>query len=162
MPPVVMTGRTDDQRDPGLYARLITEARRAGVASHFLHLGLVPYEDVFGLNASAEALINPSLFEGWSTTVEEAKALGTRMLLSDISLHREQAPDAMFFDPHSPAALAALAACRGTRVGLGRGRLLQPCVLHMPIAGAPMPMRSKTFSARPLARRRRIGVSYGG
>jgi glycosyltransferase involved in cell wall biosynthesis len=86
----------------------MAEAERAGVAGHFRHLGLVPYEDVFGLNAAAEALINPSLFEGWSTTVEEAKALGTRVLLSDLSLHREQAPDAMFFEPHSPAALAAV------------------------------------------------------
>jgi glycosyltransferase involved in cell wall biosynthesis len=108
VPPIVMTGRTEDPRDPGLYARVMAEADRGGVAGHFRHLGLVPYEDVFGLNAAADALINPSLFEGWSTTVEEAKALGTRMLLSDISLHREQAPDASFFDPHGPDALAAV------------------------------------------------------
>jgi glycosyltransferase involved in cell wall biosynthesis len=103
-----MTGRTEDPRDPGLYDRLMGEAGRAGVAGHFRHLGLVPYEDVFGLNAAADALINPSLFEGWSTTVEEAKALGTRTLLSDISLHREQAPDALFFGPHDPRVLADL------------------------------------------------------
>ena len=37
------------------------------------------------------ALLNPSHFEGWSTTVEEARALGVPMLLSDLDVHLEQA-----------------------------------------------------------------------
>jgi glycosyltransferase involved in cell wall biosynthesis len=54
------------------------------------------------LARAAIALINPSLFEGWSTTVEEAKSLGVPMLLSGIALHREQAGTrAQYFDPHS-------------------------------------------------------------
>lgn len=104
--PVILTGRTEDPRNPAHFSQLMASARAAGVLSHFRHLGLVPYEDVFGLNAAATALINPSLFEGWSTTVEEAKALGTPLLLSDISLHREQAPDAAFFLPDEPELLA--------------------------------------------------------
>jgi glycosyltransferase involved in cell wall biosynthesis len=36
------------------------------------------------------ALINPSRFEGWSTTVEEAKSFGVPMILSDVDVHREQ------------------------------------------------------------------------
>ena len=44
--------------------------------------------------------------EGWSTTIEEAKALSTHMLLSDIPIHREQAPDALFFNPHSVDSVA--------------------------------------------------------
>jgi glycosyltransferase involved in cell wall biosynthesis len=40
---------------------------------------------------ASTALINPSLFEGWSTTVEEAKSTGTPMILSDLGVHREQA-----------------------------------------------------------------------
>ena len=51
-------------------------------------------------------MINPSRFEGWSTPVEEAKALGTPMILSNISLHQEQAPAAKFFDPDQAEALA--------------------------------------------------------
>ena len=38
------------------------------------------------------AVLQPSLFEGWSTTVEEAKSIGKTILLSDIPVHREQAP----------------------------------------------------------------------
>ncbi|OSO90469.1 hypothetical protein B7O87_09540 [Cylindrospermopsis raciborskii CENA303] len=106
LPPVVMTGRTEDARDPGLFGQVMARAKALGVQDHFRHLGLIPYADVFALNAAAHRLINPSLFEGWSTTVEEAKALGTPMILSDIPLHREQAPEATFFARSSAQALA--------------------------------------------------------
>ncbi len=104
--PVIMTGRVEDPRDPGLFGRVMAEVEGQALGRHVRHLGLVPLADVFALNAAADALINPSLFEGWSTTVEEAKALGTPMLLSDIPLHREQAPEARFFDPSSADDLA--------------------------------------------------------
>lgn len=106
VPPIVLTGRTDDPRNPRHFDDLMASVAAAGVGSHFRYLGLIPYDDVFGLAGSCDALINPSLFEGWSTTVEEAKGLGCRMLLSNIDIHREQTPDAMFFDPANPRALA--------------------------------------------------------
>lgn len=67
---------------------------------------IVPFADVLALNAAADAVINPSFFEGWATSVEEAKCLGTPLILSDLPVHREQAPDADFFDPRDAAALA--------------------------------------------------------
>jgi hypothetical protein len=52
------------------------------------------------------AVINPSFCEGWSTTVEEAKAIGARLLLSDLNIHREQTNgEAYFFDPFSTASI---------------------------------------------------------
>jgi glycosyltransferase involved in cell wall biosynthesis len=55
----------------------------------------------------AIAVINPSKFEGWSTTVEEAKSMGKAILLSDIAVHREQAPDrAAYFPPDGAGLLA--------------------------------------------------------
>jgi hypothetical protein len=55
------------------------------------------------------AIINPSYFEGWSTTVEEAKILDLKILLSDISVHREQNPEkAEYFSPDDPQKLADL------------------------------------------------------
>ena len=52
------------------------------------------------------ALINPSYFEGWSTSVEEAKSLGKRVILSDIPVHREQNPlMGIYFPPDCPEAL---------------------------------------------------------
>jgi len=73
------------------------------------------YRDILALNARADALVNPSRFEGWSTTVEEAKALGTPLVLSNLPVHREQVAErALYFDPDDPEdcarALAAAAA----------------------------------------------------
>ncbi len=63
---------------------------------------------MLALMRRAIGVVNPSRFEGWSTTVEEAKSLGVPAVLSDLAVHREQAlPGAVFFDPQSPAALAA-------------------------------------------------------
>ena len=57
--------------------------------------------------SASSALINPSLFEGWSTTVEEARAMGVPMLLSDFDVHLEQMGNhAIYFDRHAPQTLA--------------------------------------------------------
>ena len=58
-------------------------------------------DDVFGLINIAKAVINPSLFEGWSSTVEECKSVGKNMILSDINVHKEQHPNAFFFSKNS-------------------------------------------------------------
>ena len=106
LPPIILTGRTADPRDPTLFERLMALVERHRLGSHFRHLGLIPYDDVVAMISATDCLINPSLFEGWSTTVEEAKALGTLTMLSDIRLHREQAPDSLFFPPDNAQALA--------------------------------------------------------
>jgi glycosyltransferase involved in cell wall biosynthesis len=91
---------------PPHFDDLMASARSAGVESHFRYLGLIPYDHVLSLAATCDTLINPSHFEGWSTPIEEAKAFGAPLLLSDIPIHREQAPHARFFDPKSVAAAA--------------------------------------------------------
>src|SRR5690606_7479795 len=66
------------------------------------------------------AIINPSLFEGWSTTVEEAKSLGKSILLSSIAVHLEQAPKrGLYFTPHDPNELATLLIKTLTAYSLG-------------------------------------------
>ena len=97
---VVSTGSTEDYRDPGGFERLMEMSRELGVQKNFRVLGPVPHGDLLSLMRHSLAIINPSLFEGWSTTVEEAKSLGKRVILSDIPVHREQAPDrSLYFEP---------------------------------------------------------------
>lgn len=75
--------------------------------SNILFLGLIPYKDVLDLFILSQCVINPSVFEGWSSTVEEAKSLGKAILLSDIKVHREQNPqNAIYFEPHNAKELA--------------------------------------------------------
>ncbi|GAB7081065.1 glycosyltransferase family 4 protein [Megalodesulfovibrio paquesii] len=109
-PPLVLsTGSAQDYRNPEFFPALQARVAEAGLADRFRFLGLLPYPEVAVLMRQAVALINPSLFEGWSTTVEEGKSLGKRLLLSNLPVHREQAPArGSYFDPHTPAELAAL------------------------------------------------------
>ena len=96
---VLATGSADDHRNPGHFDRLMRLRAELGLEARYRVLGVVPYADLAGLLRNAAALINPSLFEGWSTSVEEAKSLGKRVLLSDIAVHREQAPArGVYFD----------------------------------------------------------------
>jgi glycosyltransferase involved in cell wall biosynthesis len=104
---IVATGNTRDYRVPHHFDELKKEIDLNGLHDSFPILGLIPYGDLAALMRHSIAVINPSFFEGWSTTVEEAKSLGKRVLLSDIAVHREQSPErADFFDPNDPEALA--------------------------------------------------------
>ena len=82
---------------------------QAQLQSNILLLGSIDYADVIGLMRGCIAVINPSFFEGWSSSVEESKSIGKPIFVSDIPVHREQAhPKAHYFDPNDAEALAAL------------------------------------------------------
>lgn len=101
LPEFIFTGLSLDNRNKNFSDQLLKTISSNKFRNKVKYLGLVPLEDVYFLNANCTALINPSFFEGWSTTVEEAKSLGTKMLLSNIEIHKEQAPTAYFFEPQN-------------------------------------------------------------
>lgn len=104
---LVLTGQKHDYRHIDYAKEVAALEMSLSLNSQIRWLGMVPYDEVVCLIAGANALLNPSLFEGWSTTVEEAKALGTQMVLSSIDVHREQSADRAFlFDPAEPEAMA--------------------------------------------------------
>lgn len=107
VPLVVATGNTTDYRNAEHFAKLRALIESLKVQDRFALLGVVPYSDLVGLMECSAAIINPSFFEGWSTTVEESKSLGKLVILSDIPVHREQNPArAKYFDPKDPVSLA--------------------------------------------------------
>lgn len=104
---VCASGSTEDRREPGYYDLVNSEIRKRGLEAQFRHLGVIPLPHVYALLRASTALLNPSRFEGWSTTVEEAKSFGVPMILSDIDVHREQTSGAArYFGVDDPAALA--------------------------------------------------------
>ena len=108
-PLVISTGPTNDYRHPGYFAELCNLIAKFGLTERFRFLGHIDFSHVSTLMRSSIAMINPSRFEGWSTTVEEAKSLGKRLLLSDIPVHREQAPErGLYFGLDDADALADL------------------------------------------------------
>jgi len=106
---LVCTGYTHDYRCPNHFVDLRTFLQQHNLMGHVHCLGLIPRLEQIQLMRAAVAVLQPSLFEGWSALVEDARVLGKRIYLSDIAIHREQdPPEAILFDPHRPAELAEI------------------------------------------------------
>lgn len=104
---VVFTGHTHDYRAPETSDRFFAAVHERGLRQQVAVLGLIPRQHQLQLMRRCVAVLQPSLFEGWSTVVEDARALGRAIVLSDLAVHREQAPpDGVFFARHDSQALA--------------------------------------------------------
>ncbi len=91
-PFIVCTGNPVDIRNPGFLAEILQKISELGIRDQVAILGLLPHNHVYSLIRQSKCVLNPSHFEGWSTSVEEAKSVGKRMILSDLDVHKEQAP----------------------------------------------------------------------
>jgi glycosyltransferase involved in cell wall biosynthesis len=107
-PVLVTTGVMTDFRGNNKNLETInTFIKENHLEKNILLLGLIPYNEVLTLMQKCIAVINPSLFEGWSSTIEEAKSIGKTVVVSDIPVHREQNPDnAFYFSPKDDLKLA--------------------------------------------------------
>jgi glycosyltransferase involved in cell wall biosynthesis len=109
--PVVMTGQPSDFRDPQnrTVSELLQRIAEAGLGPEITVLGQVAYGELIDLMRAAAVMVQPSQSEGWSTVVQDGKALGRPLICSAIATHREQAPDALgFFEWNRPEELADL------------------------------------------------------
>lgn len=103
----VFTGALSDYRAPQHVEGLLSLIDELGLGDTCAVLGMLPRDDQLQLMRAAEMVVQPSLFEGWSTVVEDAKTLGQRIVLSDLAVHHEQEPSAsLFFERHSAEDLA--------------------------------------------------------
>ena len=110
-PITVWTGQLSDYRRPGYYERIAKTLREYQLEHQVFILGLIPKVDQMQLMRRSIAVIQPSLFEGWSTVVEEARCIGKPIILSDIPVHIEQnPPDSAYFDHTSSDSLAQVMA----------------------------------------------------
>ena len=104
---IAASGAKDDPREPDYFGGIMKQVAERNLSCNFRYLGMIPLGHVYALLRVSAALINPSRFEGWSTTVEEAKSFGVPMILSDLEVHREQtAGQARYFGTDNPGALA--------------------------------------------------------
>jgi glycosyltransferase involved in cell wall biosynthesis len=80
---------------------------RVGAAEGVVTFGRIDDSELRDLYAHSEALVLPSLWEGFGLPVGEALAAGTRVVCSDLPALREIAgEDATYFDPGDPSAIA--------------------------------------------------------
>jgi len=107
---LVCTGWMRDPRNPSskpIESLAFVERERLGHSVRLL--GSIDYAEVLTLMQGSIAVLNPSFFEGWSSSVEEARSMGKPVIVSDIPVHREQDhPQAHYFEPRDAAALAAV------------------------------------------------------
>lgn len=106
---ILCTGEANDFRDPQYPLQIQEKIRMKGLASNLCFTGKLPRNELLFLMMRAKAIVLPSWYEGWSTVLEEAKALGQNCLVSDIPVHREQDhAAAKYFRPDRPEELAEL------------------------------------------------------
>jgi len=98
---LIFTGKEYDDRNGSAHIdELKNYVAKNNLANKVLFLGFIDRNEQFKLMKESLAIIQPSLFEGWSTVVEDAKFLNKCIICSDIPVHREQLPDSeLFFDP---------------------------------------------------------------
>jgi len=159
---VLATGNTNDYRRPEYFKELMTYAEGLGVLDNFKPLGLIPRADAVALMRGATALINPSFFEGWSTSVEEAKSMGKRIILSDIPVHREQdPPGGIFFDPKDPKGLAEAMWGLASRPDTDSDRLKREARENLPVRRREFGRRFEEIALEALNKKSRPRVIGG-
>jgi glycosyltransferase involved in cell wall biosynthesis len=109
-PPVVaFTGRPYDHKRPGVFSEMLRFVHEHDLHEYCRLLGVLPRNEQVALIRAAEAVIQPSKFEGRGAITEETCLLGTQLLCSDLPSHRElDLPDAIFFDTDDAPRLAEL------------------------------------------------------
>jgi len=104
---LVCTGNPVDHRHPSYFSDLFKMISKYNMRDQVIYLGLIPYEHVLALMRQSICVINPSIFEGWGMTIDEARSVGKQVLLSDIPAHREQnPPKATYFNPNDCESLS--------------------------------------------------------
>lgn len=94
---LLCSGGANDFRNPNYMEQLNKYLEDNSLKNNIKLLGLIDRNDQLCLMQNSDAIIQPSLFEGWNTSVEEAKALNKFLILSDLDVHKEQVSQNVFF-----------------------------------------------------------------
>ena len=87
---VVCSGFPGDHRSLRHFATLWEKLSRWNIRDQIIYLGLIPHDDVLRLIRQTICVVNPSQFEGWGISVDEARSVGKRVLASALPSHLEQ------------------------------------------------------------------------
>lgn len=99
----VFTGQMHDYRDASYTEKLQNYFNQKEIADRTRNLGFLAREEQLVVMKNACFLIQPSLFEGWGTVLEDAKVLDKRVILSDLDVHKEQKYDkCVLFERENP------------------------------------------------------------
>lgn len=98
---LVCSGKISDYRDKEYGQTLLSYIKKEHLENDILLLGFIDRKEQLCLMKNSYAIVQPSLFEGWSTVVEDAKSLNKFIFLSNLRVHIEQNPkNASYFNPY--------------------------------------------------------------
>jgi len=104
---VVFSGKESDYRNPNFFDELQDYININKIENQVKFLGFIDREEQLLLMEKSIAVIQPSLFEGWSTVVEDVKAMNQHIIVSSIEVHKEQLTNNMtYFEPNNAVELA--------------------------------------------------------
>lgn len=104
---LVCSGALHDYRTDTYHTELSDFIENNDLSNTIKIIGFIPRTEQLCLMKNSYAIVQPSLFEGWSTVVEDAKKLNKYIFLSNLSVHREQNPaNVCFFNPKNENELA--------------------------------------------------------
>ena len=114
---VAFSGKERDYRNLDNFNLLKTYINNNKLEDNIKFLGFIDRTEQLCLLKGSIAIIQPSLFEGWSTVVEDAKALNKFIILSNLAVHQEQINENVdFFEPNKEEVLAeAIEKCYNKR-----------------------------------------------
>jgi len=104
---VCFSGKENDHRNPGYSEGLKQYVQERGLEKEIRFLGFLDRREQLQIMNHSLAVIQPSLFEGWSTSIEDAMAIGKPVIASSLDVNKEQLGDkGFYFDPADPEELA--------------------------------------------------------
>lgn len=99
---LAITGRFPDASDSPYMKELHQILDENQLHDQIIMLGIIPRNDQLQLMRHSQAVLQPSLFEGWSTVIEDARSLQAPVIAANLNVNMEQLKDkGTYFDPHN-------------------------------------------------------------
>lgn len=106
---IVFTGKFPRYTDSPYLKELHEIIEKNSLHFQVFMLGVISRNEQLLLMKHSQAVIQPSLFEGWSTVIEDAKSLQVPVIASNIAVNIEQLTNTgSYFNPHNYDELAQI------------------------------------------------------
>jgi glycosyltransferase involved in cell wall biosynthesis len=104
---IAFTGKFPAAQDSPYLTELHKIIKENDLDNNVTMLGIISRSDQLQIMRHSQAVLQPSLFEGWSTVIEDAKSLQVPVVASNLKVNIEQlGKDGVYFDPHNPDEIA--------------------------------------------------------
>lgn len=106
---ILVTGRVRSKGNDKYIKYLLDFRKQYQLENEIRLLDTIPRQDQLSLMKYSLAVIQPSLFEGWSTVIEDAKSIQVPVIASDLDVNKEQLGDkGYYFDRFDEVALGKM------------------------------------------------------